>query len=87
MVLIGRVTEPLLHALAQLLERDVEHRHHEDSDRACGDMPPNTAVPTALRLISAAPVATTSCNRPRMKAIEVIITARNRICCSSGCQS
>src|ERR1700746_2985771 len=38
-------------------------------------MPPNTAVPTPLRLISAAPVATTSGTRPRMKANEVIITA------------
>ena len=50
-------------------------------------MPPNTAVPTALRLISAAPVATTSGSRPRMKAIEVIITARNRICDPSAAAS
>src|SRR6202035_3209291 len=31
-----RATETLPGAFAQLLERDVEHRHQEDPDRACG---------------------------------------------------
>src|SRR5882762_1793866 len=42
-------------------------------------MPANTGVPTPRRLSCAAPVAMTSGSRPRMKAIEVIITARNRV--------
>jgi hypothetical protein len=46
-------------------------------------MPAKTAVPTVLRLISAAPVAITSGKRPRMKATEVIMTARKRICAPS----
>ncbi len=43
-------------------------------------MPANTGVPTSRRLIWAAPVAMTSGTRPRTKATEVIITARNRVC-------
>ena len=42
-------------------------------------IPANTAVPTARRLFIAVPCATTSGISPRIKAIEVIITARNRI--------
>ena len=42
-------------------------------------MPAKTEVPTPRRLICAAPWATTSGANPRMKAIEVIITARNRV--------
>ena len=41
-------------------------------------MPPNTGVPTARRESMAAPVAVISGTRPSTKAMEVIITARNR---------
>ena len=41
-------------------------------------MPPKTGVPTARRDAEAAPVAMISGTRPRMKATEVIITARKR---------
>ena len=50
-------------------------------------MPPNTAVPTSRRLICAAPVAMTSGSRPRMNAIDVIMTARKRICAPSAAAS
>ena len=43
-------------------------------------MPPNTAVPTARWVAAPAPVAITSGTRPRMKANDVIITARKRRC-------
>src|ERR1700688_2937939 len=36
MRLFTKTAEALLHALAQPLERDVEHRYHEYPDRACG---------------------------------------------------
>ncbi len=59
---------------------DVEHRDQEDADRAraraCRRTP---AVPTSRRLISRGAGAMTSGSRPRMKAIEVIITARKRM--------
>ena len=41
-------------------------------------MPPNTAVPTARWVAAPAPEAMTSGTRPRMKAKEVIMTARKR---------
>ncbi len=41
-------------------------------------MPPNTAVPTARWVAAPAPEAITSGTRPRMKAKDVIITARKR---------
>src|SRR5215203_1207083 len=41
-------------------------------------MPPNTAVPTARWVAAPAPEAMTSGTRPRMKAKDVIITARKR---------
>ena len=41
-------------------------------------MPPNTAVPTARWVAAPAPEAITSGTRPRMKANDVIITARKR---------
>jgi hypothetical protein len=45
-------------------------------------IPPKTGVPTARRDALAAPLAITSGTRPRMKATEVIITAR-----SCGCHA
>ena len=42
-------------------------------------IPANTGVPTARRLTCAAPLAVTSGTRPRMNAMLVIITARNRV--------
>src|SRR5437879_2463596 len=36
MRLLAKAAEALLHALAQPLERHVEHRYHEYPDRACG---------------------------------------------------
>ena len=42
-------------------------------------MPAKTGVPTERRDNAAAPAAVTSGNSPRTKAIEVIITARNRV--------
>ena len=41
-------------------------------------MPPNTAVPTARWVAAPAPEAITSGTRPRMKANDVIMTARKR---------
>ena len=50
-------------------------------------IPANTGVPTARRLTCAAPLAVTSGTRPRMKAMLVIITARNRVCAPSRAAS
>src|SRR5260370_978719 len=41
-------------------------------------IPPNTAVPPALRLLSAAPAAISSRSTPSMKAIQVTTTPRAR---------
>ena len=41
-------------------------------------MPPNTAVPTARWVAAPAPEAITSGTSPRMKANDVIMTARKR---------
>lgn len=41
-------------------------------------IPTKTGVLTLLRAVSEAPLAHTSGTSPRMKAIDVIITARNR---------
>ena len=45
---------------------------------AAASIPPNTAVPTARCVAAPAPEAITRGTRPRMKAKEVIITARKR---------
>jgi hypothetical protein len=54
---------------------------------AAAIMPPKTGVPTAWRDKAAAPSAQTSGTRPRIKAMEVIITARNRILAPSTAAS
>lgn len=46
--------------------------------RLAASIPANTGVETLRRAIFAAPSAQTSGARPAMKAIDVIITARNR---------
>ena len=66
-----------LEALADALKGCIEHRHQEDSDRTRGDHAAEHGG--ARRLVWAAPLATTKSTRPRMKATEVIITARKRI--------
>ena len=72
--------EPRLHPLAHRLERHVQHRDQEHADRArrrsCRRTPP--CRPRAGSA-SPRPCAQTSGIRPRMNAIEVIITARNRM--------
>ncbi len=50
-------------------------------------MPPKTGQPTAWRDSAAAPDAVISGTRPRMKAKDVIITARNRIRAPSAAAS
>ena len=75
---VPRADHPL-HPLPHRLEHDIEHRDHEDADqrgrRSCRRTP---ACPPRGATASPRPLAITSGTRPRMKAIEVIITARKR---------
>ena len=76
----SRRNRSCLDALAQALEGHIEHRDHEDADRARGDHAGedggSDAAPAELRCA----MCDHQRSSPRMKATDVIITARKRIC-------